>query len=79
MSTVISNQEIAKIVAANFRKQLDETGLSMREIARRTGDSAMTLSNVLSGKHTPNVGLVARIAEALDVDICEMLPQRQKN
>jgi transcriptional regulator with XRE-family HTH domain len=78
MSTVISNQKAMENVAENFRNHLDGSGMSLREVARKTGDPPMTLSNILNGKNLPGVALLARIAEAFGVTIDSFLEDPKK-
>lgn len=69
MSTVKSNEEVAANIRDNALRLLEEKGWSQRRLARETGDPHMSIVNVLSGEHTPNSGIVSRIAEALGVSM----------
>jgi len=78
MATVISNEKALENVAANMRSLLEESGMSLRELARKTGDSPMTLSNILNAKHVPGISVLARVAEAFKVTVDDLLRQPQK-
>ena len=66
---MLTDNDAASFVAANLRRLLESRGLSMRGLARLTGDTPMRISDIASGRHVPSIGVVHRIAEALDVTI----------
>jgi transcriptional regulator with XRE-family HTH domain len=79
MATVISNEKALENAARNMRSLLEKSGMSLRELARTTGDSPMTLSNILNAKHVPGVSVLARVAEAFGVTIDDLLKSPDKN
>jgi transcriptional regulator with XRE-family HTH domain len=79
MATVISNEKALENAAKNMRLLLDASGMSLRELARQTGDSPMTLSNIMNAKHVPGVSVLARVAEAFKVTIDDLLKSPEKN
>lgn len=73
-------REIAKRnLAANVRRLLDRDTISMRELARRTGDSVVTISDVCREKTMPAGDVLARIADVFDVSIDRLLAEPPKN
>lgn len=66
---MISDDQLRQNIAANLQRLLETRGLTRSALARLTGDSLMTISVTVAGKHVPGTGVVARIAEALDVSV----------
>jgi transcriptional regulator with XRE-family HTH domain len=69
MSTVIQDEQARQHIAQNLSRILSERGLRQTQLAEMTGDTEMTISRTCRGICTPGVGVVARIAEALDVSM----------
>lgn len=67
MSIVITSERATNNVGRNVERILRERGISQAELARRSGESEMNISRIIRGKNEPLIGMVARIAEALDV------------
>lgn len=79
MSTVISNDDAKRIIARNVNRILKERGLSRRWLAQHTGEFDSTIANVCHGRKCCLAGLLARIAEALNVTLDDLLsPPRKK-
>jgi len=77
---VVSETDARQNIAANLRRILLERGMKQTELARRSGESDMSISRVLRGQNTPTVTLLAHIAEALDVSMDRLLsPPSEKN
>jgi len=66
---VISDATTCRHIAANLTRILDERKLTQSDLSRMTGDPVMTISRLCRGRNVPKVGVVARVAEALDVSI----------
>lgn len=69
MIAVVTDDVAKKNLAANIKRLLAARGISMRELARLTGESAMTISHICGETRMPGAGIVLRIAEALDVNM----------
>ena len=69
MSIVIQNEQTRQNIAENLRRILQDRGLTQVSLASMSGDTEMTISRVCRGICTPGVGVIVRIAEALDVSI----------
>jgi transcriptional regulator with XRE-family HTH domain len=62
-------------LAANLRRLRIARRLSLSELARATGMSKATLSNVESGRSNPTVETLAALAAALRVSLAELLEE----
>lgn len=60
-------------IAPGLRAARAELGLSLRELAARTGFSASFLSQVELGQASPSLASLDRIAEGLGLDLPELL------
>lgn len=77
----MSDDQALEALSHNLTRFLAEKNVSQRELARQIGDSVMTISSIVHGKHMPLLGVVTRISEALQVGLDDLLapPQRKKN
>lgn len=75
---MITNEKTMEIVANNLQRYLEESGMSLRELARKTGDPPMTISNIINAKHVVGIGVLARIAEAFRLKVDDFLKEPQK-
>ena len=73
MSTVIQNEQARQNIAENLRRILRDRGLTQGSLANMTGDTEMMISRVCRGICTPGVGVIARIAESLDVSMDHLM------
>lgn len=69
MSTATRDAQSRQYIADNLRRILQDRELTQAALAAMTGDTEMMISRVCRGICTPGVGVVARIAEALDVSM----------
>ena len=74
MSTVQSDDQVLRNIAANMTRILGDNGMSQGDVARaiREGDedlqaARMRVSRYATGKVMPGAGALSRIAEALGV------------
>lgn len=56
-----------------------ERGMSREELSNKVGVSMTTISNINSEKNFPTFHLLLQLAEALDVDVREMLVPTKGN
>jgi ribosome-binding protein aMBF1 (putative translation factor) len=75
----VTDEEAKDRVAANIRQILEERGLSGRALARMTGDTAMRINTVMRGEVNPNIGVLARIAAALQTTVDYLVMHEPKN
>jgi transcriptional regulator with XRE-family HTH domain len=71
----MSDEDYARIIGENVRKAREGAGLTQDEIEKRTGIAAPHLSRLEAGRHLPSLKTVKRVAEALGVDVCDLLPK----
>jgi transcriptional regulator with XRE-family HTH domain len=78
MENVITDTEAKYIVAENVARLIAQRGWSQKKLADACGENKMMISRVVRAEHCPSVGLIARIAEALDVTLDELLTASRK-
>jgi len=69
MSTVPTDEQAARNVAANLKDILDERQISRRQLARLTGDDHMTINRLCTAETQPTIGVLTRVADALQTSI----------
>ncbi len=67
-------QTIANAIAANVRAGRKRLGMTRRQLAAAAGVSERYLSELETGTANASIGILARIAEALQVDFATLLP-----
>ena len=65
--------DIAATVGANLRRLRRKRGLSLEGLARRSGVSRSMISQTELGQSAPTIGLLWRVARALDVTFSELV------
>jgi transcriptional regulator with XRE-family HTH domain len=55
----------------------ERRGYSLRTLGERAGVSAATLSRIEAGKLSPTVGVLVKLAKALDVHPADFFPPRR--
>jgi transcriptional regulator with XRE-family HTH domain len=69
-----TGEDVAKeALAANARRLRLARGMSLRDLAEETGSSKALLSQIERGVANPTIGVLTRIADALDVTVHELL------
>ena len=61
------------VVGARVRALREGLGLSLRDLAARSGVSAATLSQVERGESSPTLTVAARIADGLELSLSQLL------
>lgn len=56
-----------------IKKIMKEQGLTAKSLAAKAGMTSANLSVLLSGKHTPRLASIERIAKVLNVGMCDIL------
>lgn len=59
-------------MALNIGKIMAQKCVSQKELERRTGITQANISRIVNGKAQPNNKTIARIADALEVEIYEL-------
>lgn len=61
------------------REHLDNRGISQKWLADQVGISYNAMSAICNNKSQPKLPLLYKIADALEVNICELLVNNQEN
>jgi transcriptional regulator with XRE-family HTH domain len=69
----MTDQVALQRIARNLRKFREAKGLSMSALARLIDDYPSTIQRIEEAKNMPGVGLLTRLAEALDQSIEDFL------
>lgn len=77
MSTVITDEQALDNLSRNLKQTLADREMSQADLARITGDGEMNISRYVRGIQMPGAGVLARLAEALDVTADELLLSRK--
>lgn len=72
-SLVLDEDAISKAVATRIRWVMNEQGVSQRQLAEQIGVSSSVISRVLKNPDRSKVETIRRIAEALDIELREIL------
>ncbi len=64
-------------VGTEVRRRRKEKGLTGAQLAARAGMAPSAVSQIETGKRTPSSASVAKLAEALGVDVGELYPKAQ--
>ena len=67
-----------KIVGINIRRLREEKGLTLRALAKQLNTSASFLSQVETGKASPSLATLKKIADALSTTIGSLIGEEQK-
>lgn len=63
----MKNKDMDKL-RNDIREELEDTGLTQKQLAELAGVDPMTVSKTLTGKTRPQQGTVAKLCRALDLD-----------
>lgn len=69
--------DIRERVGLNLQRLRRERQMSQEELSDRSGVHQTYLSGVERGKRNPTVGLLEKIARALDVDVADIVAKRR--
>lgn len=76
---MITDDQAKALVSANITRLLAARGWKQRDLAEATGENDMTISRIVRGSNVPGVGLISRIADALNVSVDELLSRKKQN
>ncbi len=74
-ASLISTAELGRAV----KRRRQEIGLSLRDVADKTGVSASTLSRIENGTGRPDADNIARLTDWLDMPIDRVMSKRTDN
>ena len=72
----MTEQRAGQVLAANLKVLRDRSGLSLSELARRSGIAKGTLSQLESGAGNPTIETVFSLSNALSVPVSSLLTLR---
>lgn len=72
---MVTDEEAKENIAANVLRLLSARGWSQKKLSVETGETEMTVSRICRGQSVSGIGVIARIAEALDVTIDRLIDQ----
>jgi transcriptional regulator with XRE-family HTH domain len=61
------------IIGSCIANRRIDLGLSQQEVARKIGKTQAAISNIEAGKRTPSIGMLHLIAQALQVQMSQIL------
>lgn len=62
-------------ISRNIRHFMNMQGVSQADLVRLTGEPTNSVSRIVRGLNVPNVVMLARLAEALDVSVDQLLAE----
>jgi transcriptional regulator with XRE-family HTH domain len=65
--------DLTAIVGTNLKRARSERGLSLAELAQRSGVSRSMLNQIERGQSAPTINVLFRIAQALDLPFSDLL------
>ncbi|WP_328990486.1 XRE family transcriptional regulator [Kribbella sp. NBC_01245] len=71
----MAGQGAGRVLAANLRARREEQGISLSELARRSGIAKGTLSQLESGTGNPTIETVFSLSNALGVAVSSLLSE----
>ncbi|WP_189061819.1 helix-turn-helix domain-containing protein [Longimycelium tulufanense] len=72
----MSRGQAGQVLGSNLRALRERRGLSLSELARRSGIAKGTLSQLESGTGNPTIETVFSLSNALDVPVSDLLTER---
>jgi len=69
MDEVLTKIDALSVVSANLRHAMARASIGVRELARRSGNEAMTVSRIVNGRNMPAADALARMAEVLEISL----------
>lgn len=73
MATVNRESKAMQVFERNVRKRMKELGLTFRAMAEKMDCTAMNIHSAISGKSSPSLEKMERIAAALDTPLHHLL------
>ena len=69
---------IGSVTEIRLREWRDRRGLSLRVLADKAGVSYVTIARIEGGALSPTVAMLDKLAKALDVDVRDFFPPRER-
>lgn len=77
-SAAKSDADLPSSVGLNLRRLRARSGLSLEKLASLSGVSRGMIGRIEMGRSTPTIGLLSRLADALDVQLVSLITVREK-
>jgi transcriptional regulator with XRE-family HTH domain len=71
-------RDLPAAVGANLRRLRARSGLSLEKLASQSGVSRGMIGRIEMGRSAPTIGLLSRLAEALDVQLISLITPREQ-
>lgn len=79
MGKVISKTEASTNAKNNLVAMMESRGIGVRELARESENSAMTISRLANHGTLPSVDCLLRIVQALEISVEKLFEKPRKN
>lgn len=76
---MLTDEEARKNIGTNLKRLLNNRGWTQARLAKEVGCPTMTISRIVRGQNMPGIGLLARVAEVLDVSVDRLIHEPSKN
>lgn len=65
--------DLKEVMAINMRRLRHDKDMTQEEVAERSGLSTRYIGSIERGKVSASVSILGKVADALDVDPCELI------
>lgn len=65
-----------RAIGSNIRMVRETTGISQTELANRVGSNKSAISRYENGTQTPSLNTLMRMADAMDVDLADLIKEK---
>ena len=65
--------DLKEVMAINMRRLRHDKDMTQEDVAERSGLSARYIGSIERGKVSASVSILGKVADALDVDPCELI------
>lgn len=65
--------DLKEVMAINMRRLRHDKDMTQEEVAERSGLSTRYIGSIERGKVSASVSILGKMADALDVDPCELI------
>lgn len=76
---MLNDSEAKALIGFNVRRLLEQRGRTKYWLAKSISENESTVGRIANGIHCPGAGILARIAEALDVTIDELFSPKKNS
>jgi len=73
----MSDEDFAREVGQNVRDARERAGYTQARLSELTGIAVPHLSRLEAGGHMPSLKTVKRVADAMGLTVCELMPPKK--